>query len=205
MYSLCLLLWLIPFANAVIAFNDEFELSAAVDIFMENDERMGELIGSYGMIEDWDVSSIKNFGAVFSKLRNPKAEFFTADLSKWDVSNAEYLHDMFLGAASFDSDLSNWQVGKVRRFNGLFNGAKSFTGKGLEQWDVSNGRFFMVTFADTQSLRQDLDLRSWKVSRAERMTAMFRGSNFGSNPNTNNLCGWRSHLRSLVETYAMFM
>ena len=125
---------------------------------------MTETIQEYGPIEDWDVSNVRNFASCFNKGRNPQAEFFQADLGRWTMTNALYLHDMFLGAAAFDADLSGWTVESVITFNGLFNGAKNFSGRGLDSWDVSSGQLFMVMFADTHNL--DVDVRSWNVASA---------------------------------------
>jgi arylsulfatase A-like enzyme len=202
------LLWLaaiLRVGDAANPFENELELERAVDIHLDNDGRLNLLIQTYGLIEDWDVSQISNFGSLFNRERNTKAAFFVADLSRWNMNNARYLHDMFLGAAAFDSDLGGWNVAGVLHFNGLFFGATSFTGRGLENWDVSSGRLFMSMFSSTPSL-QDLDIRHWNVGHAEDMRAMFRdSSNFGANMATNNLCGWTTQLRRSVQTRAMFL
>jgi surface protein len=180
------------------------ELSDAVDIYLANDEMYNDLVKKYGYIEDWNVSLITNFGNLFNKNRNLSATSFSADLSRWNMNSAMYLHDMFLGASSFDSDLSDWDVAKVIHFNGLFDGASSFKGKGLDKWDVGSGRLFMVMFSSTDSLNLP-DISGWDVSNARNMKAMFRNSNFGSNDNTDNLCKWADKLGSTVNKYAMFM
>jgi glycoprotein endo-alpha-1,2-mannosidase len=191
-------------------FKSTEELRASVDVYLGNsDEQYADIIATYGRIEDWDVSYITNFGNLFNVDFNPNAQFFNADLSRWNMDSAEYLHDMFLGASSFDADLSNWNVAKVKKFNGMFNRASSFKGTGLEKWDVSSGMFFMVMFAGTDSLELP-DISGWNIANAVNvagrgMKSMFRGSNFGSDDSTNNLCAWADRLDSSVDTSFMFL
>ena len=45
------------------------------------------------------------------------------DLSKWNVSNVEYMNSMFQDCEQLKSvgDLSNWNVSKVRSMDFMFN------------------------------------------------------------------------------------
>ncbi|KAL3911164.1 MAG: hypothetical protein SGILL_007390 [Bacillariaceae sp.] len=199
-------------------FTDPAELQQAVDIILENDiPSVAGIIAKYGPIQDWDVSRISHFDNLFNaRSRNPLAANVNFDLSQWDVSSARYMHDMFLDAAKMDFDVSKWDTSRVMHFNGMWEGASSFQGKGLDKWNVHSGTKFMVMLADTTSLSADVDLRNWNVQNAESLTAMFRGSNFGSSngePDTRavmeeapyNLCDWAWRLSPGAETKAMFV
>jgi hypothetical protein len=206
----------------VFFFSTPEELQQAVDIYLTQDPlNVTNLESVYGPIEAWDVSRITHFDNLFNaRTRNPLAASITVDLSLWNVSNAQYMHDMFLDAAMVDFDVSGWKVSKVLHFNGMWEGATSFTGRGLEQWDVSQGRLFMSMFANTRSLSPTVDLRNWNVENAERLTAMFRDSNFGQPttaagesdilvqredaPKPYDLCEWVWKLPPAAQTDGMF-
>lgn len=213
----CLLIFLDP-VEAGQAFTDPPELQQAVDVVLsQNSADVAQVEATYGPIEDWDVSRITDFSNLFSaRTRNPLAATVDVDLSRWDVGSALAMDGMFLDAAKIDFDVSAWDVGKVERFQGMFEGAASFQGRGLESWNVESGRLFMVMFAETPSLLPGLDLRSWDVRNAERLTAMFRNSNFGAESSDGtgtvrdqdvpyNLCDWASKLSDAAETDYMFL
>ena len=42
-----------------------------------------------------------------------KASAFNSDLSKWDVSKVNGMHQSFTNAAAFNSDVSKWDVSSV--------------------------------------------------------------------------------------------
>jgi hypothetical protein len=201
-------------------FTDPIELQQVVDVILsQNSTNVAQVEATYGPIEDWDVSRITDFSELFSaRTRNPLAFDIDFDLSRWDVRHATIMNDMFLDAANIDFDVSTWDVSSVEQFQGMFEGAKSFQGRGLQKWNVQSGKLFMVMFAETSSLVPNLDLRSWSVQKAERLTAMFRNSNFGSPFNatvasevtksenvTYNLCDWASKLSLTVDTDDMFL
>jgi ribosomal protein S27E len=212
--------------HALKAFKDPLELQAAVDVILSKEPvAVADIEATYGLMEDWDVSAITDFTNLFNaKTRNPLAATIQVDLSRWDVGNAKSLDGMFLGAAMVNFDVSSWDVSNTELFQGMFEGATSFKGKGLEKWDVSSGRLFMVMFAETTSLSPGLDLRSWNVHNAERMTAMFRNSNFGTSSLDDsrwfatrngqaqrledlphNLCDWAWRLSPSADTESMFL
>jgi len=62
---------------------------------------------SYGSMQDWDVSLVKNFDKLFSG-----KTAFNTDISKWNVGAAETMSEMFQQASAFNGDLSKWQTGK---------------------------------------------------------------------------------------------
>ena len=100
----------------------------------------------YGMIEEWDVSMVTDFGAAFSVNRNqqggsdtggnPKAATFNGDISKWVVTAGEDAQTMFDGAASFNQDITEWNVAKIVNVARMFNNAVEFD-RNLIKWDFS--------------------------------------------------------------------
>jgi len=46
---------------------------------------------------------------------------FNNDISKWDVSNIEYMNYMFSNS-EFNQDISDWDVSKVKYYEKIFDG-----------------------------------------------------------------------------------
>lgn len=57
-----------------------------MDDYFKGGTKQEQVEAAYGPIEEWDVGAIEDFYALFAETRNSEAEFFNADLSKWDVS-----------------------------------------------------------------------------------------------------------------------
>ena len=47
------------------------------------------------------------------------ADYFDADLSKWDVAKGENFERMFFGTPRFNADLSDWDVAKGKNFKDM--------------------------------------------------------------------------------------
>ena len=92
-------------------------LHQAVDAFLDSPRNALRI---YGPIEDWDVAQVTSFHRLFDASRNPNAEHFNADVSRWDTANVVDMSACFRGAAVFDADLSRWDVGRVRRMDLAF-------------------------------------------------------------------------------------
>lgn len=80
-------------------FNDKAELIAALNDFSLDDT--DGIFGEYGPIQEWDVSRVQDFAALFKDKRD-----FDVDLSSWDTSSATTMAQMFMGATQFNQDLS---------------------------------------------------------------------------------------------------
>ena len=65
------------------------------------------------------------------------ATSFNSDLSKWDVSSATTMSNMFWSAKSFTGDFSKWDVSSVITTYNMFSAATSFN-VDVSKWDVSN-------------------------------------------------------------------
>ena len=79
-----------------------------------------------------DVSNIRDFSGVFSDVRTIT---FNGDISKWDVSNAIIMTDMFKDNRFFNGDISNWNTSNVTDMKDMFYGS-AFEGD-ISNWNVS--------------------------------------------------------------------
>lgn len=131
----------------VRAVEDHVELREIVDAFLSN-ESAKSIVETYGEIEMWNVSAVKDFSRLFDIQRNPLSQFFESDLGAWDVSNGVDFSAMFHGTANFNADLSSW--------------------------DVTGATNFSYTFANASAFNQDLS--SWSVRSAITMEGMFAGA-----------------------------
>ena len=78
----------------------------------------------------WDVSNVEYMHNMFYDCKD-----FNCDLSKWDVSNAVDMHNMFSGCKNFNCDLSKWNVSKVEDMNFAFDGSDVVS---LPEWYRDN-------------------------------------------------------------------
>jgi hypothetical protein len=205
-----------------LAFANQQELKSAVDLYLDyhfnpkEHQRVGvdtlylEQLDVYGDIAGWKVHDVDNFANLFSHQRNPLAANATnLDLSRWDVSNAQYLQDMFLGASKIDFDVSTWDTSKAQHFNGMFEKATRFEGWGLERWNVSQGQLFASMFSSATALHPDLDLSSWQLTSATDLENMFRDSSYGGSLTVDydvdvGMCAWVKHLDPSAKVTNMF-
>ena len=76
--------------SLTVAIEDELELWAAVDAYLEDNSPDGVASTRYGHpIGSWDVSSVTSFVGIFDALgRNPAAEIFNEDISEWNTARA---------------------------------------------------------------------------------------------------------------------
>jgi surface protein len=90
-------------------------------------------------INNWDVSSIRNFYYTFQR-----ANSFNASINNWDISGidqADGLINMFNGARLFNQSLSNWTLpSAVTSLAGMFASGDATNGfnQNIGHWDVSN-------------------------------------------------------------------
>ena len=101
-----------------------------------------------------DVSSIKDMSKLFRSVNLDKIKRGSKlDISKWDVSNVEFMNYMFQYCENFNGDLSKWNVSKVENMKGMFKKCESFEGKGLENWDINNVKSMNYMFDGCTSLK----------------------------------------------------
>ena len=135
-------------------------IRAAVDTYTDN-----ATISKYGLVENWDVSNVTNFRAVFDS-----ATSFDADISKWNISKAVTTQNMFYKASSFNSDISKWDTSKVTVMYQMFAFASSFN-RNLSKWIVAKVTTFVSMFEKASLFNSDIS--NWDTSKATTFRSMF--------------------------------
>ena len=129
------------------------------------------VVAKYGSIEDWDVTDVKHFRYAFHATGNDGT--FTADISKWDVSNAYDFTGMFSGQVNFNSDVTNWDTSSAIYMDEMFKSATSFN-RDLSKWKTSKVTTMKEMFAQATSFNQDLS--QLDVSQVLQVAGMFQGA-----------------------------
>lgn len=121
-------------------------------------------------IEDWDVSSVANFDAMFWGCERLE----TLDLSKWDVSSADRFTNMFNGCYLLKSlDLSGWDTSSAKYMGCMFLECRELKVLKLPaQFVKSSVTDVYRMFAGCWKL-EDLDVSDWDVSSIENVHQLF--------------------------------
>ena len=82
-------------------------------------------------ISMWDVSSGKDFTAMFENCRE-----FNCDLSHWDISSGIFLSNMFYKCHKFNCDISHWDISNAKNSFQMFYECESLK-QDLSQWEVN--------------------------------------------------------------------
>ena len=142
-------------------------------------------------LNDIDTSKITSMAYLFcaGEYDNLKelSENGYFDISKWDVSNVEYMYSMFYGS-NFNGDISKWNVSKVTDMSYMFNRSR-FNGD-LSDWNVSNVESMYGMFRSSKFTGKNGDISKWNVSNVKNMFIMFYDSSFDgdiSNWNVSNV------------------
>ena len=99
------LLFFIPFIGfSQIPITDD-NIYDAVGLWTSN---QSDAEDAYGHISNWDVSSVTNMQAMFSRTS------FNQDIGNWDVSNVTNMVNMFRWADFFNQDIGSWDVENVQ-------------------------------------------------------------------------------------------
>ena len=115
-----------------------------------------------------DLSQVEFMSEMFSG-----ATAFNGDIGGWDISKVKSLAGMFSGATSFNQDIGNWDISKVVSLSLMFSGATTFN-QDISGWNVSSVIIMRLMFEDAISFNQDIG--SWDVSKVTTMQRMFRGA-----------------------------
>lgn len=104
---------------------------------------------------------------------------FNGNISKWDVSNVEYMDGMFC-CSDFNGNISDWDVSSVTNMALMFSHSK-FNGD-ISKWNVSKVENMggMFVFSDFKG-----DISNWDISNVRNMNRMFNYSLL-----ENNLPEW---------------
>ena len=135
--------------------------------------------GTYGHINNWDVSGITNFTNVFN------GKSFNSDISNWNMSNATNIENMFGNNIVFNQNLNDWDVSNVTNFQGVFAQASAFN-QDITGWDVSSATSMAYMFQS--AIRFNQDISSWDVSNVTNMTAIFNGASAFN----QDISGWNT-------------
>jgi len=164
LYIFLITLSVISYSQTAIT---DSNLSSAVDTCLSTNPVDGLCTNSeYGVMPDWDVSSVTNMNAAFSQ----QWSNFNADISNWDVSNVTDMYSMFYYNLAFNQDLSSWDVSNVTNMRYMFQDASSFN-QDIGSWDVSSVTDMSYMFTQASSFNQPLN--DWDTSSVTSMFQMF--------------------------------
>jgi len=162
-------------------------IQRAAKTYIEQDDR------TYGPISDWDVSGVTDFKFVFYGYE------FSADISKWDVSQATSMLHMFGRASTFDADLSNWDVSSVTDMSFMFFDASKMNFD-ISKWNIGKVTKMMQLFGSERGLH---DCGRWKISDWDVSGVMDAHGMFSRCENIVDLTGWNpSSLENMVGMFA---
>ena len=136
----------------------------------------------YGIMPEWDVSSVTKMNLAFFNLPT-----FNADISNWDVGNVTDMTGMFYGGLAFNQDLSNWEVSKVTEMTGMFEITSNFNAD-LSNWDVTKVEALNQMFR--QATAFDQDISSWNIANVTNITDMFEDSGLTTDNYDALLTAW---------------
>jgi surface protein len=132
----------------------------------------------------WDVSKVTNTQELF--MDTP----FNQDISNWDVSNVEFMLNMFQGNKFFNQDISNWDVSNVTNMSAMFWGATAFNngqtnneGTAPLNWTLSKITALYEMFNGATSFNQPIG--NWDVSKVSNLGLMFYGATSFNQPIDN--------------------
>ncbi|OLP81858.1 hypothetical protein AK812_SmicGene37548 [Symbiodinium microadriaticum] len=180
-------------AEGYSAFSDRDELRSTLIDWENNPGNRPTIESTYGPIEDWDVSSVTSFVALFSGLRNFNEEIgnwetsqvtdmsftfssataFNKDIGSWKTPRVTTMSNMFANARAFNQDIGSWDTSQVTDMTNMFNGGRAFNGK-VGSWDVSSVTLMRFMFRDAEAFNQPIG--KWVPSQATNMRGMFEGA-----------------------------
>jgi surface protein len=143
------------------------------------------IIKTFGHIENWDVSKVKNMSYLFSGLNN-----FNLPIGNWDTSNVTNMRSMFEDTV-FNQDIGGWDTSNVTDMSSMFKNNNEFD-KNIGQWDTSSVTDMSAMF-QSKNFNQDIgtffttkkfnqDIGTWNTNKVNNMEYMFYGAtNFDQN------------------------
>jgi len=116
---------------------------------------------------DWNVSSVIDFGAMFHYCVK-----FNQDISNWNLSSAIDIGYMFYHCDLFDQDLDSWDVSGVITMNWMFYEAAIFNGN-ISSWATTSLASVDYMFRNAALFNQDVS--GFDVSGVDNFSGMFLG------------------------------
>jgi len=118
-------------------------------------------------LSGWDVSNVEFMGEMFKKCTN----FTGKGLEDWKPIKCKDMNYMFYYCKKFNCDLSGWDISNVENMSHMFVDCAKFTGEGLNSWKPIKCKDMNYMFYDC--INFDCDLSGWDVSNVENMRYMF--------------------------------
>ncbi len=122
-------------------------------------------------ISGWNVSSVKNMGAMF---RNCFA-LQNLDIGSWDVRNVTSMSYMFNGCKALQNlDIGSWRwnANEIKSISNMFSGCAALKTLDIGSWDVREVTNMESVFNGCTAL-QNLNIGSWNVNKVTNMNFMF--------------------------------
>ena len=136
-------------------------------------------------VSDWNTGNIMSFSKAFEGCETVRE----LDVASWDMSKAKNIRYIFAKCKMLTSiDVGDWDVSNVGNFVGAFEFCASLVRIDVSKWDTSSAyNSFFKVFCDC-TLLEELDLRSWDVSKVREFDNMFSRCN---SIRTIDLTGWK--------------
>ncbi|CAE7807989.1 unnamed protein product [Symbiodinium sp. CCMP2592] len=186
-------------ADGYSAFSDRDELRNTLLDWENNPGNRPAIESTYGPIEDWDVSKVTSFFALFQGLNTFNEEVgnwetsqvtdmsftfsgaraFNKDIGSWVTSQVTTMSNTFANAFAFNKDLGSWDTSQVIDMVNMFNGARGFNGN-IRSWDVSRVTSMRTMFRDTVAFNQPIG--EWATSQVTDMRGTFQRATAFNNP-----------------------
>lgn len=116
---------------------------------------------TYGPVEEWDVSFVRNMSYWFAHFEGEPD--FNRDISKWDVSSVRNMDCMFSCNKKFNQPINGWDVSNAVSMQDMFIGCVQFY-QVLDKWNVSNVRNMKNMFDDGCLVSREMT--NWDTSLA---------------------------------------
>lgn len=148
---------------------------------------------------NWDVSNVEYMGQMFAS----SYLFNDTNLSKWKVSKVKDFGQFLYKCSAFNANLGDWDVSRCQVFSSMFHGCSKFTGQGLEKWKVGRGIQFRAMFHTCLAL--NFNPAQWDVSKTNNLSSMFyKCQMLGSGSTTVDFTAWASKVKHVKEFTDMF-
>ena len=125
-------------------------------------------------IENWDVSNVKNFTAMFQGNDNSgDVPIKFLPVQKWDTSSATSMAYMFYGCAQLkEIPIDNWDVSNVSDFSHMFADCYNVQTLDFSKWNTKSAKSFDAFLNDCRSLTE-IDVSSFDTSNCIQFSQMF--------------------------------
>ncbi|MDD4353610.1 MAG: BspA family leucine-rich repeat surface protein [Candidatus Nanoarchaeia archaeon] len=141
-------------------------------------------ISSVPNIENWDMSKVTSFSAMFYE-----AIYFNDNINEWDTSSATDMSWLFCRDYAFNQPLNNWNTSSVTNMRNMFASVSRFN-YDITNWDVSKVGSMFYMFDGASSFNQNIGL--WNVSSVSTMYNMKTFNTYTTPIYDQILEGWSS-------------